>query len=361
MDLGLLHKTIEMSPSSRTPVAIVGARGYSGLELARLALGHSHLTLAACFGRDPGWRLSHDLIDPRAQDVPVLPMDDLRAKASSFDTVFFATPPEVSLEFIPQIASSTQVIDLSGAFRLGPNTDAAGTHVPAFYGLSPFSSSQALSHLKRGSVISNPGCFATSVLMALIPLLKAGLVDSDHLVIDSKSGASGAGRKASEPLLFTEISGDCLPYRVGRHQHLAEMIKYLKEYTEVTTDPHFVTHLLPVERGIISGIYATLTPRLASHTDNDIHAAMGQAYEQAYGSYPLVRHGPLGVGEAQDRLLLSLKKVVGTAMTHISYTVTGKKLYVFSCIDNLLKGAASQAIENWNRSHELPVTTGLIS
>jgi N-acetyl-gamma-glutamyl-phosphate reductase len=196
--------------------------------------------------------------------------------------------------------------------------------------------------------VANPGCYATAITLALIPLLKNNLINESSIVIDAKSGTSGAGKKASENMLFTEVDGECLPYKVGRHQHYPEIIEALEAFGGSKVDLHLTTSLLPVRRGIIAGVYAQLQD---GKTIEDVAAA----FAQAYGDYPLVSHGTV----KGEPALMSLKKVVGTGKTNIAYEVEGNRLYVFSCIDNLLKGAASQAIENFNRISGLAVSTGL--
>jgi N-acetyl-gamma-glutamyl-phosphate reductase len=338
------------------PIFIVGARGYSGLELARVLLKHSEVQLKGCFATDSNWALSDYLSNEAAQSVSVHSMQALETQIALLggapSTVFLATPADVSMTLAPQLlALGANVIDLSGAFRLDPASFKhwyGETHTApewterASYGLVPWSAPAQ----GRPVLISNPGCYATSVLMALIPLLKAGVLKPESIVIDAKSGTTGAGRKASENLLFTEVDGECLPYRVARHQHLPEINAYLGKFSGVVTDVAFATHLLPTRRGILSSIYA----RLARETSA---ADIDAIYAQAYGEYPLVRFG-----RAEPKLM-SLKRVVGTARNHISYELDGGRIFVFSTIDNLLKGAASQAIENLNRVLDLPVTTGL--
>jgi N-acetyl-gamma-glutamyl-phosphate reductase len=193
--------------------------------------------------------------------------------------------------------------------------------------------------------------------MALIPLLKEGLVDPSQIVIDAKSGTTGAGRKAQENLLFSEVEGECLPYKIGTHQHLPEIIKYADLYSGQSTDIQFTTHLLPVRRGIISSIYLKRQPHYKDMPDVEFLKRMTTAFDQAYAKNSLVRFGSL----EEFPKLLSLKSVVGSPRTHISYTVKGNKIFTFSCIDNLLKGAASQAIENWNSQNRWPTDTGLES
>lgn len=334
---------------NKKKVGIVGARGYSGLDLARILLRHPGAELTACFANEKSFALSDYLPEAAAEQVSVVPLTEI--EQMKLDCVFLATPAEASLELAPKLAQGNRnVIDLSGAYRLraddykkwyGFEHTSPTLLEKAAYGLAPLSSP------KGAKLVSNPGCFATSVLMALVPLLRTGLIDPSRITIDSKSGTSGAGRKAAENLLFTEVDGDCLPYRVGKHQHLPEIIRYAKALGGVDIDPHFVTNLLPTRRGIISGIYADLRDGV---TVEDVT----EAYESAYAGYSLVKFGPI-----QGAKGLSLRQVTGSARTHIRYEVVGEKLYLFSLIDNLLKGAASQAVENFNRLYDFPVDLGL--
>jgi N-acetyl-gamma-glutamyl-phosphate reductase len=209
---------------------------------------------------------------------------------------------------------------------------------------------------KNATLVANPGCYVTSVLMALIPLFKEGVIEASSVVIDAKSGTSGAGKKAAENLLFTEVEGECLPYKIGKHQHFPEITHYANFLGATAAsgslsnfDPMFSTTLLPVRRGIISGIFAKLKP---GKKTSDVAAAYAKAYE----GYPLVRFG-----ESTDPQALSLKRVVGSARTHIRYTVDGEKLYLNSLIDNLMKGAASQAVENFNLLVGLSPETSLLN
>jgi N-acetyl-gamma-glutamyl-phosphate reductase len=352
-------------------VAIVGARGYSGLELARILMKHPEAELVACFAHDSSFALSDYLTDSSAVDVPVFPLKDLESVLPNLDCVFLATPAEASLELAKKILehkdSKASVVDLSGAFRLQAGTEAekaarfelwyktkqtAPEHLAnASYGLVPFA--RPVSGDK--CLVSNPGCYATAVLMGIVPLLKAKAIKASTLVIDAKSGTTGAGRKASEGQLFAEVDGECLPYRVGKHQHLPEIIEWAEAFGGQAIDPFFNTHLLPVRRGIIASMYA----ELQSGADANV---VGEAFASAYRNYPLARVTRLDSKEPQDlspALSLSLKKVSGTARVHISYQVIGQKLYLFSLIDNLLKGAASQAVENFNSLHDFPVALGL--
>ena len=307
-------------------VAVVGGSGYSGLELVRLLKKHPLVEAVSVFN---------------SASVGTL-------NASDFAVVFLATPAEVSAELAPKIlAAGTKVIDLSGAFRLEDKNTFKEFYKfdhPSFalaqlahYGLIPWMKPNA-----ETALVANPGCYATAILMALLPLVKMDVIKLETLVIDAKSGTTGAGKKPSENLLFSEVEGECLPYKVGIHQHLPEINKLVEDLTNQKMNPFFTTSLLATRRGIVAGLYATLT---SGKTEQDVAAA----FQEFYGNYPLVK----------IKTQASLKQVVGTAETHLSFHVVGEKLYLFSCLDNLLKGAASQGIENFNLIHGLPSNMGM--
>ncbi len=328
--------------------SIVGARGYAGLELARILLQHPNADLTYCFATS-----AFKLADYIAHAEKVVCLGDAEMMQHLTDVVFLATPAEVSLKLAPQIlAAGKKVIDLSGAFRLQnhdykkwygfEHTDLVNLK-SAQYGLAPW-----VGPAKQNHLIANPGCYATAITTALIPLVKSHLIQLDNIVIDAKSGSTGGGKKATENLLYTEVDGECLPYKVGRHQHYPEVVEAIEAFAGQTIEAHFTTSLLPVRRGIIAGIYARLHKGVTA-------AHIEKAFADAYADYPLVSFGAV----SDKPGLLSLKKVVGTAKTHIAFEMQGDRLYVFSCIDNLLKGAASQAVENFNRILDLPLTTGV--
>lgn len=346
----IMHKYTDAFPNKKITCSIVGARGYAGLETARLLLRHPHAHLTHCFATAE-FQLAQQLSHPAAAQVQCLTDSEILNHLT--EVVFLATPAPVSLELAPKIlAAGKKVVDLSGAFRLKKNdyskwygfehTEKA-LLAEARYGLCPWVGPGTGERL-----VANPGCYATAIALALIPLLKDHLIFETSVVIDAKSGTTGAGKKAAENMLFSEVDGECLPYKVGRHQHYPEILEAVEAFSGQQVDAHLTTSLLPVRRGIIAGIYAHLRPGVGLP---EVEAA----FARAYGAYPLVSHGSLHSTPG----LLSLKKVVGTAQTHLSYEVEGTKLYVFSCIDNLLKGAASQAIENFNRISDLPLSTGL--
>ncbi len=350
-----------LSSSPTFHIGVVGARGYSGLELSRLLLAHPQVASLKVYAHDPQFKLSDYLPESAALDVKTYDMESLFKH--QHDTVFLATPAEASLKIAPELVDSgVDVIDLSGAFRLQGSSaqvdykkwygleHTALDHLnQSHYGLVPWALPPAKKTSGGGRLIANPGCYATSILLAVLPLLKQGLVDAQTLVINAKSGTSGAGRKAAENLLFTEVDGECLPYRVGAHQHLPEICQITKAFTGVEVDPFFVTYLLNVRRGIISTLQMKLN-------DGISEADVKKSYDESYSGYPLARVSRVSADRPH---LLSLKQVVGSPRIHIRYHVDGAKLTVFSLIDNLLKGAASQALENFNRLYDLPTNLAL--
>lgn len=347
-----MHKytSTVFSENKKITCSIVGARGYTGIETARLLLKHPNANLTHCFATSE-FNITNHMSNLAAEKIQCLPDTEIFNHLT--DVVFLATPAEVSLELAPKILSSgKKVIDLSGAFRLKKNDykkwygfehTEKNLLASAQYGLCPW-----VGPAKNETFISNPGCFASAISLALIPVLKNNLIFSDSIVIDAKSGTTGGGKKASENLLFSEVDGECLPYKVGRHQHYPEIVETVENYTGKKIEAHMTTSLLPIRRGIIAGIYAKLQN---GKTIQDVETAFNESYQD----YALINHGAVDSAPS----LLSLKKVVGTAKTQISYFVEGNRLYMFSCIDNLLKGAASQAVENFNRISDLPALAGV--
>jgi N-acetyl-gamma-glutamyl-phosphate reductase len=347
--------------------AVVGARGYSGQELCRLLLAHPHADLQGVFATDSAFALSDLLLEPAARKVATWKMADFEQHMKSgLHTVFLATPAEVSMELAPiALQAGVNVIDLSGAFRLKGESSADVSDIynkwykfkhahpelvqSAQFGLQPFA--KPLSG-KGPRLVSNPGCYATAASMALIPLLKAGVITADSIVIDAKSGTTGAGRKAEESLLFSEVEGDFRAYKVGCHQHTPEIQSAVQWFAGAEIAPFFTTQLMNVRRGIMACIYANVAGDV-----KNANARVAKAFADAYENYPLVRVAEISAGGASP--MLSMKKVVGTARVHLAFKVEGSKLYLFSMLDNLLKGAASQAVENFNHLLDAPLETGL--
>lgn len=314
-------------------VAIAGSTGYSGQELQILLRRHPGLRVEKLLGRDEDF-------------------SDLKAK---IDLVFLCTPNETSLEWAPKLlALGISVIDVSGAFRLkqhsypewyGFEHSAPEWLRKSEYSLVPFSDLRPLA-AGEARLVANPGCFATSVLMALVPALKSGLIDPKHIVIDAKSGTTGAGRKAETRLLFSEIYGDFAPYKVGRHQHWPEIVEVCAELAGQSIHPVFVTELLPVARGISSALF--LRWKKVSSL-----AALVAYLTEAYKDSPEIR-------VSTDLAHTSLKEVTFTNRVNLVVSEAFGQPVIFSVIDNLQRGAAGQALQNANKLLGFPLNEGLV-
>lgn len=315
-------------------VGIAGATGYSGQELIDL--------------------LSRDKLNFEA---PVLLGRDNFESANfrNLDIVFLCTPNEVSLEMAPKIlAEGVSVIDLSGAFRLKKysyeewygfeHTEKQWLR-DSEYALYPWIKIPSLSEKKGPRLIANPGCYATAAQMTLIPLLKAGLVDPQHVYMDAKSGTSGAGRKAAVSLLYTEVSGEFRPYKIGKHQHWPEIVENVAILSGVPSQPVFVTELLPIERGISIASFLEWHPKLDA-ADRTPEALL-IAFQEAYASDPSLRVGT-------EESFASLKSVQRTNRISIQVGVAFGRPMVFTVIDNLQRGAAGQALMNAYQLAGLP-------
>lgn len=335
--------------------AIIGTQGYSGLALAGYLLDHPSVKLYAVFARQADWQLCHDINHPAAGAVPTYSVEDISDHLSKLDVIFLATPAEVSIELVPLcLQQGVVVIDLSGGFRLPAEQypdwydfqhQQPALLAQAHYGLVPWQQKPST------NLIANPGCYATAALMALLPV--AFHIKLDSIILDGKSGVTGAGRAAKKQMLFAEVDGDFYPYKVGLHQHTPEISQSITKLTGQFVMPKLTTQILPIARGIAMTLYAQLLPGTEQQH-------IEQAFETAYQDYPLVSHASLNHAQQHAPQLLHLKSVVGTAKTHLVYHIDEHGLQVFSFIDNLCKGAASQAIENLNLYFDWPVSLGLL-
>lgn len=353
--------------TSTKNAAIVGANGYTGIELKKLLARHPYVTLKAVFNRsiaDHEKAMSHHAISNYT-------FEELPALAAEFDVIFLATPADISMSLVALIFKQCKlIIDLSGAFRLSsdvfsewyekPHT--AKDHIQeARYGLSPWSHQLQDHDFKSKRLIANPGCYATAVLMAILPLLKNQIINTnDRMIIDAKSGVSGAGKNPKFPLMYCEMSDNFYPYKIGKHQHIPEIKEHALALTNIKINPLLITHLLPIKRGLQASIYVTINEKLDINNQQHVIQKVHDAYHNAYQNYPLVTHG--AIDSKQDdahNQISSLKTVIHSTKTHISYYLLQNQLIIFSCIDNLLKGAASQAIENLNYFYNYPISMGL--
>jgi len=332
-------------PAKAVRVAVAGATGYAGRELLRLLARHPHARVARLMssGRDgkKGFPIEHSHPALRGKfAVPCEPLSVDALAPSEVDLVFLATPHQTALEVAPALLDrNLRVVDLSGAFRLkdsnayprwyGFEHNAHAALEEAVYGLTELNARS----IAKARLVANPGCYATSVILALAPVLQNGWIDAAAGIIsDSKSGASGAGRSVSEKLHFVEVNENCRAYGLFNHRHLPEMLQALGLAEK---DFIFTPHLLPITRGILSTVYV----RLAKPRSQEEVAAL---YHDFYARAPFVRVLDAGVPEIQS--------VAHTNYTDIGFALDpgGTRLIVVSALDNLIKGAAGQAIQNMN-------------
>jgi N-acetyl-gamma-glutamyl-phosphate reductase len=341
-------------------VAIVGASGYSGEELVRLLLHHPHVELVAVTSRqNAGQTLAQ--VFPKFASHPKskrlrFTEPDAKLLAKQADVAFLALPHGVAAEYaVPLLNAGCVVIDLSADFRLksveiyrefyAQDHPAPALLKKSVYGLPEIYRGQ----IKQASLIASPGCYPTSILLPLIPLLKAGLIKPTGIIADSLSGVSGAGRKAEVDYLFCECNESVRPYSVPKHRHLSEIEEQLSLAAGTDVIVQFTPHLIPVNRGILTTLY--LMPEGKSADAGKISAC----YKKAYGSEPFVRL-------LEGKALPDIKNVVGTNVIEIAWRLDPRtgRLIVMSAEDNLIKGAGGQAVQSMNLVCGFPETAGLI-
>ncbi len=340
-------------------VGIIGATGHTGEVLIELLLNHPGVRITHLFNSGKSGQGEQVISDvfPKFKhrlDLVCTKPDWLNIKKDC-DLVFLTLPHTVSMKFVPKLLNlGKKVIDLSADYRMvNPSvyekfykvTHAdKGNLRKAVYGLPELYRAK----IKTTKLLANPGCYPTSVILALAPLLAVNLVDLDSVIIDAKSGVSGAGKKVDKEFLFSEIQGDFRAYKVNVHQHAPEINQVLSKVAGKKVDVVFVPHLLPIERGILSTVYLKKAPgaklRVKSITD---------LFKKFYKNEPFVRIKPEGD-------FPRIKDVVKTNFCDIGVKDFGQTIIVISAIDNLLKGASSQAVQNMNIMYKFPETAGLL-
>lgn len=334
---------------------IVGATGYGGLELIRILNNHPYINIHSVVSNSYAGKAVEDVY-PHLSGVnlPVLAAMNMETLEDGAEIVFFATPSGVSKEFIPQlIKKGIKCIDLSGDFRLKSpavyeqwymQPSASQEHLnKAVYGLSEINQKA----IEGAQLISNPGCFPTASLLAIIPIFKTGWIDKKSLIIDGKTGVSGAGRGVSLSTHFSETNENVKAYKLGKHQHIPEMEQVLSGIAKEAIQLTFSTHLVPMTRGIMCTIYMKLTETL---TIEEIVSL----YKDFYRNRPFVRI-------RTDGSYPSTKEVYGSNYCDIGFAldVRTDQLIIVSVIDNVMKGAAGQAVQNVNIMMGWKETTGL--
>jgi len=340
-------------------VGIIGATGHTGEALIELLLGHPNVKISHLYNSGKSGQGSCVISDvfpkfKKRLDLVCTKPDWAQIKQDC-DLVFLALPHTISMKFAPKLLSlGKRVIDLSADYRIKnpelyekfykiSHQDKANLK-EAIYGLPELNRAK----IKTAKLLSNPGCYPTCAILGLAPLLAVNLVDTDSIIIDAKSGVSGAGKKLEKEYLFSEIEGDFRAYKVNAHQHSPEINQALSKLSGKKISVVFVPHLLPIERGILSTIYLRKEAGAKLKVKNLV-----ELYKKFYQNEPFIRIKP-------DGAFPRIKDVVKTNFCDIGVKDFGKTIIVICAIDNLLKGASAQAVQNMNIMYKLPETAGLL-
>ena len=333
-------------------IGIVGGTGYTGVELLRLLAQHPEADVRAITSRkDAGTKVA-DMFASLRRHYDLVFTDPAQTDLKSCDVVFFATPHGVAMAQARElVGADVRIIDLAADFRLSDPAEFERWYkmphactdllAEAVYGIPEINRGA----IRTARIVGNPGCYPTAVQLGFLPLLEAGLVDTDHLIADAKSGVSGAGRKAELNLTLAEAGDNFSAYGVKGHRHLPEIVQGLNRASKQPVKLAFTPHLVPMIRGILATLYAPLT-----RTDVDLQAL----YETRYAGEAFIDVMPAGSQpdtrsvRASNVLRLAVHRPPGTDLA-----------MVIVVEDNLVKGAAGQAIQNMNLMFGLPETTGL--
>ncbi|MEE8209090.1 MAG: N-acetyl-gamma-glutamyl-phosphate reductase [Nitrosomonadaceae bacterium] len=332
-------------------VGIVGGTGYTGVELLRILSQHSEVSIQAITSRKEMGMAVAELFPSLRGRIALKFCDPADAKLDKCDLVFFATPNGIAMQQTRVLLDAgVKVIDLAADFRIkdvsgwehwyGMSHACPDLVAEAVYGLPEINRDK----IKVARLVANPGCYPTAVQLGFLPLIEAGIVDTDHLIADVKSGVSGAGRNAEVHTLFAEASDNFKAYGVPGHRHLIEIKQGLSNITASLVGLTFVPHLTPMIRGIHATLYARLT------ADVDIQAL----YENRYANEPFLDVLPTGSHP-------ETRSVRGSNFCRIAVhrPQGGDTVVVLTVTDNLVKGAAGQAVQNMNLMFELPETLGI--
>jgi N-acetyl-gamma-glutamyl-phosphate reductase len=336
-------------------VAIIGASGYTGVELARILCNHPEFTLTAATSRQyAGKPLSEvfpNLLGKTDLICENLSVDELCSRADLF---FAAVPHKTAMDLVPKLLKEgKKVVDLSADYRLRnvavyeewyQEHSSPEFIAEAVYGLPELYREQ----IQKARLVANPGCYPTTIVLGLAPLLQERLIDPASIIADSKSGTTGAGRAASVGTLFCEVHDGFKAYKVGgTHRHLPEIEQELSALNKGDVTISFTPHLLPISRGILSTTYANL---ISDISEDDLR----KLYISMYKDEPFVRMVPQGTFPATQH-------VRGSNFCDIGFAIDKRanRIIIVSAIDNIVKGAAGQAVHNMNLMCGIPETTGL--
>lgn len=335
-------------------VSIIGATGYTGVELVRLLARHPQVEVAALTSQSYAGRSLGEVYPHLGVAVEGVTLaGDMEAAVTAADYVFLAMPHGQAAEPAAlALAAGKRVIDLSADFRLPGETYSAWygreAPVPELLGQAVYGLAELYGQEVAGArLVANPGCYPTGALLALAPAIRAGLVDTGSIIIDAKSGVSGSGRQPSLGSLFCEADEGLHPYGVATHRHTPEIEGQLSRLSGTEVVVSFTPHLVPMTRGILSTIYVRLNPGVG---EDEVR----QAYAEFYRDKPFVRLLPAGTWP-------HTKWVYGSNYCLLGLTVDRRtnRLVLASAIDNLVKGASGQAVQNFNLMAGFPETTGL--
>jgi N-acetyl-gamma-glutamyl-phosphate reductase len=348
-------------------IGIVGASGYSGEELVRLMLLHPHAELAAVTSRQYAGQTIAQVFPRFSQHSlsKTLRFTDPNAGllAKQCDVVFLALPHGVAAEFaVPLLNAGVRVVDLSADFRLksaetykefyAHDHPAPELLAKSVYGLPEVYRDR----IKDALLVASPGCYPTSIIVPLLPLIRAKLIKPETIIANSLSGVSGAGRKAELDYLFVECNESARPYGVPKHRHLAEIEQELSIAAEEKIKVQFTPHLIPVNRGILTTIYAAPAKHFTTTGEMDAFAKQIESvYRTAYANEPFVRL-------LEGKALPDTKNVFGTNVIEIAWRLDPRtgRLIVMSAEDNIVKGASGQAVQSMNVMCGFPETAGLL-
>jgi len=341
--------------ATKVNVGVLGASGYTGAELVRLLIGHPRAHIALLTADRKANRQMREVFPQFSPfDLPQLvALDAVDWVAAALDLVFCALPHATTQKTVTTIlaqAPAIRVVDLSADFRLSDPAAFAQWyghehHAPelqrqAVYGLVEVYRRE----IRHAHLVANPGCYTTCAQLPLVPLLKRKAIEPDEIVIDAKSGMTGAGRSAKEEMIFAEVSEGFHAYGVGRHRHMAELDQELSKAAGRTVTATFTPHLVPMNRGILSTIY------VRGRGAGDLHAILAEQYAKE----PFVQILPFGEVPQTRHVRGSNMTFIGVAADRIA----GRAIIV-AALDNLTKGASGQAVQNMNVMLGFPETMGL--
>ncbi len=325
-------------------VGIIGGSGYTGVELARILCNHPEVKITAATSRQfAGQPLASVFPNLRNRLDIVYENTSSEQLCEKADFFFTAVPHKTAMDIVPDLLSAgKKVVDLSADFRIQDITTYEEWYQPhssphlldeAVYGLPEIYRDSII----KSDLVANPGCYPTSIILGLAPLLKAGVIEPQTIIADSKSGTSGAGRTTGVGTLFCEVHDGFKPYKVGRsHRHIPEIEQELSSLAGEKVVISFTPHLLPVSRGILSTVYASLSPDFDS-------SAIIELYNEMYSMQPFIRL-------LDEDVFPATQYVRGSNFCDISFKIdtATNRIIVMTAIDNVVKGAAGQAVQNMN-------------